>query len=70
MVYKITKSGEEINRIVASEDFVKAYCDENGWAFEEYPIEKPETEDEPTDEERISALEEAMLALMEVDIDV
>ncbi len=70
MIYKIRKNGEELNRIVASEDFVKSFCDENGFLFEECPIEKPDVEGEPTEEERISALEEAMLALMEVEINV
>lgn len=33
-VYKIFQDGEEINRIVADEDFVGPYCAENGYTYE------------------------------------
>ena len=34
MVAIIYKNGEEINRIVADENFAKTYCEENGYTYE------------------------------------
>ena len=45
MDYKILYNGELINTIVASEEFVSAYCAENGYTYE--PVAKPEPEPEP-----------------------
>ena len=65
-VYKIFENGKEINRIVADEDFVVPYCERNGYTYElEVPPEPPEPQPEPpTTEERLAAVESAMLALM------
>ena len=53
-IYKIFKEGEQINTIVANEEFVEAYAEENGYTYEEEirseyepPIE-PEEPTEPT----------------------
>lgn len=48
--YRILENGEEINRIVASEDFVTSYCEANGYTNEEIieePVAEPETSTEP-----------------------
>lgn len=68
MIYKIMKNGAEINRIVADEPFIKAYCVENGYNYTPCPVTPPPAA--PTAEERIAALEEAMLAMMGVTSDV
>lgn len=59
MTYKIFKDGKEINRIVADESFVTAYCEKNGYTYEAEPepTPEPEPEPEPTPEERVAALE-------------
>lgn len=52
--YRIFKDGEEINRIVASEEFVSSYCEANEYTFEEI-IEEPVTEPEtPTENEPVT----------------
>ena len=33
--YRILKDGTEINRIVASEEFVSSYCEANGYTYKE-----------------------------------
>lgn len=43
--YRILENGEEINRIVASEEFVTSYCEANGYTCEEI-IEEPTVEPE------------------------
>lgn len=51
--YRILKDGEEINRIVASEEFVTSYCEANGYTCEEIieePVAEPETPTEPENE--------------------
>ena len=59
MNYIIYENGTEINRIVASEDFVTAYCAENGYTYE--AIEPaPEPEPESTLEERVTNIENAI----------
>lgn len=35
MTYEIYSDGELVNSIVASEEFVKTYCDANGYTFSE-----------------------------------
>lgn len=48
--YIIYQNGEEINTIVADEDFCRAYCEENGYTYELRPEPEPSTEpEEPTD---------------------
>ena len=66
MNWKIYENGEHINTIVADEEWLKGYCERNGYAYElEVPPDPPEPQPEPpTTEERVSALESAMLALM------
>ena len=52
--YRILKNGEEINRIVASEEFVTSYCEANGYTCEEI-IEEPVTEPEtPTETDPVT----------------
>lgn len=36
MYFKIFENGVEINRIVSSLEFVKFYCEGNGFTYEEY----------------------------------
>lgn len=57
MKYKILKDGEVINTIVSDESFVEAYCNANGYTFEAMPEPEPEPE-QPSDSERLAALEE------------
>lgn len=64
MDYKILYNGELINTIVASEEFVSAYCAENGYTYE--PVAKPEPEPEPgpeyvTYEELAAAIREGVI---------
>lgn len=51
MIANIFKGGEQINRIIASEDFARAYCTENGYTYtmEEEPEREP-TPAPPPDE--------------------
>lgn len=56
MRYRILKDGETLNTIVSNEEFVTAYCAENGYTFEAMP--EPEHEPkQPTDSERLALLE-------------
>lgn len=50
MTYKIFKDGKEINRIVADESFMTAYCEKNGYTYEAEPEPTPEPEPEPEPE--------------------
>lgn len=60
----IFQNGTEINRIAAYEAFAVQYCEEHGYTYELEP-EQPEPQSEPpATEERVSALESAMLAMM------
>ena len=66
MRYRIYENGELINTIIADENFVSEYCNENGYAYE---LETPpigQTSATPTLEERTAALESAMLSMMGV----
>lgn len=45
MKWTIYENGEAINTIAASEEFVKTYCEENGYTYE--LIEEPEPTPEP-----------------------
>lgn len=68
MIYKIIREGVEVNRIVADAAFIDAYCTENGYSYEPCPaVQLPVA---PTTEDRLAALEEAMLAMMGVAQDV
>lgn len=62
MKYEIFENGNLINVIVASADFVAAYCAKNGYTYQ--LIAEPNTPEPPTQEERLAALESAMLAMM------
>ncbi len=62
MKYRIMKNGEEINTIVAGSDFVEEYCKDNGYTHELLP--EPILEPEPTTEQRVTELEEAMELLL------
>lgn len=42
MVFKIFENNTEINRIVASEEFAKSYCEKNGYTYKAIiPEKKP-----------------------------
>lgn len=66
MTYIIYKDGIEENRIVADEDFCERYYSHDGYSYEkEPPAPAPEPEPYvPTTEERLAAVESAMLAMM------
>ena len=68
MRYVIIHEGAEVNRIVADEAFTAAYCAENGYSYTPCPVTPAPAA--PTAEERIAALEDAMLAMMGVTPDV
>lgn len=58
-VYKIYQGGEEINRIVADEEFVEEYCPKHGYTYElepePEPVDPPEPP-EPTEQETTDAM--------------
>lgn len=54
MNYIIYKDGEEVNRIVADEEFCRQYYSGDGYSFEEEPP-RPEPEPEPTEAEALRA---------------
>ena len=54
-VWILKLDGEVVNTIVADEDFAVAYAEQNGYELEERI--DPEIPAEPTDAERIEALE-------------
>ena len=45
MRYAIYQGGAQINTIVASEEFVTAYCERNGYTYEKAPLPAPEPEE-------------------------
>lgn len=51
------KDGNEVNRIVASEEFAASYCDKNGYKYEKLsePEQPKEQETKPTQLDRIEA---------------
>lgn len=63
MRYKIFENGEEINVIVASEEFVTDYCAKNGYTFEADPLPEPEPVPEP--ETELSVWDELQIAYEE-----
>ncbi len=60
MNYIIYENGIEINRIVASETFVKSYCEENGYTYdhEEEQIVEPEPESPSAEDITLDMLSE------------
>lgn len=68
MRYVITHEGTVVNIIEADAAFTASYCAENGYSYTLCPVTPPPAT--PTTEERIAALEEAMLAMMGVTPDV
>ncbi len=70
--YKIFQNGDFINAIVASEEFIEAYCEENGYTYE--LVEEPEpapTPPEPTEEDDVNGMlvdHEYRLTLLELGI--
>lgn len=56
MVYRIFKNGQEVNTIVASEIFVAAYCEKNGYGYEEIPSMPNPAEAEPTAQDDTDAM--------------
>ena len=61
MYYKIFNNGELINTIYSREDFVKTYCERNGYTYE-LRID-PEIIPELTETERLRADVDFILAL-------
>lgn len=55
MNYEIYSGGELVNTIVANEEFVKTYCDANGYTFSER-AEAPASAPEPTTDELLNIL--------------
>ena len=59
MVFSIfDKDGNTVNTIVASEEFVTAYCEKHGYAYkqEPEPVPEPDPVPEPTTEEILNAM--------------
>lgn len=56
--YNVYDGSKLVNSIEASFMFVSAYCQSNGYTFEEAPLPEP-VKPEPTTEERLAALETA-----------
>ena len=56
MYYRIFETGEEINTIAASEEFVKYYCEKHGYTYELIEIPEPEpVEEQPSQLDIIEA---------------
>lgn len=55
MTYEIYSGDTLVNTIVASEEFVKTYCDANGYTFSER-AETPAPDPDPTTDELLSIL--------------
>lgn len=68
MEYRILSAGEVINTIVSDEDFVKEYCAENGYTYEQAEADKPQTEPEPTETERLRADVDFLAAMAGVEL--
>lgn len=65
MIATIFLNGEQINRIVADEDFTRSYCEDNGYTYtmEEEPEPEPTPEPEPDTNARLAALEAETAAI-------
>lgn len=70
MTYSIYCNGKFVNSIVSDEKFVSEYCRNNGYTFQLDGVGHYETNQIPTLEERIAALESAMLSMMGVNVNV
>ena len=71
MIYRIYDNGEQINTIVASEEFCIKYCEKNGYTYEAQAETSEPTPEPGTLEDRVSALETAIsdgLSLYETDL--
>ena len=56
MIFEIYEGNRLVNRIVASEDFVSAYCSENRYTYKIVSAKPPETEPDPTTDELLNIL--------------
>lgn len=65
-IYKILKDGEVFNRIVADENFVRQYCSSNDYIYELEDIieDDPISINPPSTEERLTAIESAILTMI------
>lgn len=74
MRYRILSNGQEVNTIEADALFVSAYCQSNGYAYEEAPLPElepqPAPEPQPTTEERLDTLEAALAQTDETAIEL
>ena len=70
MRYKIFENGIEINTIVADEAFVKSYCEKHGYTYEKDILPEVEPIYTPTNEERITILEEQITQADETAIEL
>lgn len=71
MNYKIFKDAEQINRIVADEDFVKEYCSDNGYTYElEVPPEPSETEADVVRDAKLAEISAACNAAIVAGFDI
>ena len=61
MNWEIYENGELVNTIYGGEDFVKSYCEDNGYTYE---LREDDPAPAPTTEERLAAMEQAFLAFM------
>ena len=69
MVYRILKDGKEVNTIVSDLFFVSAYCEKNGYAYEEIPELEDDVEIEPSAQDDTDAMlidHEYRLTLLEL----
>lgn len=67
MIYDIFKDGTLVNTIVANEDFVVPYCQENGYTYTERAAQTPPQQpEEKTVESRVADLETSTKELQEV----
>ena len=55
MTYEIYSGEDLVNTIVADEDFVKTYCDANGYTYSER-AETPAPDPEPTTDDLLNIL--------------
>lgn len=66
MIYDIYKDGTLVNTIVANEDFVVPYCQENGYTYIERAAQTPPQQpEEKTVESRVADLETSAKELQE-----
>lgn len=63
MNWIIYKNDDPINTIYADEDFIEVYCKKNGYTYKLREDSEP-VKTEPTTEERLAAVEQAILSFM------